>query len=118
MGAIHGVRFTGFIGAVYQQFPFPAREEDFRQNPSGNQTRAVMEKTMAPFGARIQVQVKTGALGHIGPFQFEPPVFQELLWYVWQGGYPRWKDQVRPGYVMEMNQALQKSKNPFFQGMF
>ena len=35
MGAIHGVHFSGFIGEVYQKYPFPQKEADFKQKPRG-----------------------------------------------------------------------------------
>ena len=31
-GAIHGVRYVGFLGEVYRRFPFPEKPEDFKQN--------------------------------------------------------------------------------------
>ncbi len=33
MGAIHGVRFSGFLGDLYRRFPFPQNPADFKQNP-------------------------------------------------------------------------------------
>ena len=33
MGAIHKVRFTGFIGNIYKLFPFPEDPDAFKQNP-------------------------------------------------------------------------------------
>jgi len=33
MGAIHGVRFCGFLGELYRKFPFPQNPADFKQNP-------------------------------------------------------------------------------------
>ena len=40
MGAIHGVRYTGFIGELYCRYPFPRQPEEFKQNPAGPQTRS------------------------------------------------------------------------------
>jgi hypothetical protein len=45
-------------------------------------------------------------------------VFHELIRYVDQGGYPRWKDEIRPGYVVQMKESTQKSSNSFFKGIF
>ncbi len=42
MGAIHGVRFTGFIGELYGRFPFPQQPVDFKQNPEGDQTQSLV----------------------------------------------------------------------------
>ena len=39
MGAIHGIRFSGFIGELYQRYPFPKESDDFKQNPVGFQTQ-------------------------------------------------------------------------------
>ena len=39
MGAIHGVRYTGFIGELYRRYPFPPQTEKFKQNPEGSRTR-------------------------------------------------------------------------------
>jgi len=38
MGAIHGVRLTGFIGDLYRVFPFPSDPAAFKQNPAGCNT--------------------------------------------------------------------------------
>ena len=42
MGAIHGIDLRGFIGAVYQLFPFPQRPEGFKQKLDGKTNRAVV----------------------------------------------------------------------------
>ena len=39
MGAIHGLRLTGFIGELYRGFPFPPRAQDFKQNRQGFTTQ-------------------------------------------------------------------------------
>ena len=44
MGAIHGVRFTGFIGELYRLFPFPRQDENFKQNPEGFQTQSLVSE--------------------------------------------------------------------------
>jgi len=50
----------------------------------------------------------------IGPYRFNRTQFQELLKYVWRGGYPRWKNDTRPAYVTEMkNKILRNSKGVF-----
>ena len=33
-------------------------------------------------------------------------------------GYPHWKDEIRPQYVLDMEKAIQKSRNIFFKGVF
>ncbi len=42
MGAIHGIRFTGFIGEVYKIFPFPSDPKGFKQNPDGFNTEEIV----------------------------------------------------------------------------
>jgi hypothetical protein len=112
MGAIHGERFTGFIGEVYRRFPFPRLAEEFKQNPEGFQTRTIMAEIIARYGRplEIPVVVSAGALEFsIGGYRFSRTVFHELLDYVWQGGYPRWKGEVRPDAVLDMAAAVRSS---------
>lgn len=120
MGAIHGVRFTGFIGDVYKLFPFPAEPEAFKQNPEGHQTReqvASLIKQRAVETAFVITCKKEGPVC-LGPFVFSAENFGELIRYVWRGGYPRWKGEVRPEYVLEMRAALEQSSRPCFKNIF
>lgn len=119
MGAIHGVRFTGFIGSVYRRFPFPTRPEEFKQNPEGHRTREVMEELIAPFGRRAVIAVRIdpdGSRVAIGDYRFRRTVFHALLDYVWRGGYPRWKEDRRPESVRAMAAAVRASRAPLFIG--
>jgi len=59
---------------------------------------------------------KIGAL-KIDGIGFDVKGFQELIRYVWRGGYPRWRDEVRPGYVMEMKRQIEKSNHWLFRGI-
>jgi hypothetical protein len=120
MGAIHGIRFTGFIGRVYEQFAFPQDPARFKQNPKGFQTRQTMQDLIAPFAEKQTVQAGFDPPGHFrfGPYEFTGSVFHELIRYVWQGGYPRWKDGVRPAYVTAMADHIKNSKNRFLSGVF
>ncbi|MCU0605711.1 MAG: hypothetical protein MUC33_24000 [Desulfobacterales bacterium] len=97
MGAIEGTRYTGFIGEVYQRFPFPEEPSGFIQKPGGWKTRPIL-------------------LEPIGDYRFSRPGFHELLDYVWRGGYPRWENGVRPDYVRHMMQAAQESSSAIFAG--
>ncbi|MCK5164795.1 MAG: hypothetical protein KAQ72_13805 [Desulfobacula sp.] len=120
MGAIHGVRFKGFIGSVYTLFPFPDDEQAFKQNPEGYQTQKVVTSQIEGISKNKEILIeffKDGKV-HIGPYVFDIKVFHELIRYVWQGGYPRWKDEVRPQYVIGMKDAIKKSCNTFFKGVF
>jgi hypothetical protein len=53
----------------------------------------------------------------IGEYLFTREVFHQLIQYVWAGGYPRWKDEIRPDYVMEMKFRLEESSNWLTQGL-
>jgi hypothetical protein len=120
MGAIHGIRFSGFIGAVYRRFPFPRDLRDFKQNPEGLRTRGFMESLIAGYGQTLaiatMIEPDTGAV-RIGDYRFERRVFHGLLDYVWRGGYPRWKDERRPEAVRRMAAAVRSSAVPVFSGM-
>ena len=120
MGAIHGVRYTGFIGEVYRRFPFPKRPEDFKQKPQGHNTRADMVAMIEEFGRPVEIPffIRTDA-GEvaIGPYRFTRAAFQELIRYVWQGGYPRWKDEIRPDYVLAMKEAILLSSSRILDGV-
>ena len=43
--------------------------------------------------------------------------FQELVRPIWAGGYPRWKDGIRPPYVLSMRETIERSKNFLFEGL-
>jgi hypothetical protein len=120
MGAIHAVSYTGFIGEVYKLFPFPEEDEDFKQNPDGFNTQKIVRTKIEPFSDMIDLSIVFNENGkiHIGPYVFEKKVFHELIQYVEKGGYPEWKDQVRPKYVIGMKDHIQNSCNTFFQGVF
>jgi hypothetical protein len=120
MGAIHGVRFTGFIGRIYTFFPFPRDPEAFKQNPEGFRTQKTVEKEIERFSMirSMPLVFQKDNRVCIGPYEFSIPVFHELIRYVWQGGYPRWKDEIRPGYVLDMKDRIMKSGNAFFKGVF
>lgn len=116
-GAIHGTESSGFIGRVYQRFPFPGRQEDFKQNPEGHQTRLTVEALIRPYGKRIHLRFgidREGTKIAIGEYMLNRASFRELIQYVWMGGLPRWKDRIRPGYVHAMREALEKSRHPLF----
>ena len=51
----------------------------------------------------------------IGDYVFSWPIFKDLIHYVWLGGYPRWKDGKRPGFVMEMKERIQVCGSGLFQ---
>jgi hypothetical protein len=120
MGAIHGVRFSGFIGELYRRFPFPRRKEDFKQNPKGSQTRSlvsgIIEKFAQPREISVAISPERGEV-EIGVYRFKRVQFQELIKYVWRGGYPRWKDEIRPGYVAVMRNNISQNRTGIFEGI-
>ncbi len=120
MGAIHGVRFGGFIGELYKSFPFPEQQEDFKQNPDGYRTRNLVEGLMRDYSVQIEIPVflhpGKEEVG-FGEYRFKRESFQALLLYVWQGGYPRWRDEVRPDYVIKMKEAVEVNPGGLFKGI-
>ncbi len=121
MGAIHGIRHTGFIGEVYQHFPFPQREGDFKQKPEGDQTQGLMTAIIQEYGSLVDVRFAFDPdLDQIaiGPYHFTWGQFNALIRYVWDGGYPRWRDESPPSYVVQMKIALGKSRLKRFDPLF
>ena len=119
-GAIAGTDLFGFIGEVYRLFPFPKEVAAFKQNPEGHSTRERIEALATTFvpARRIPVMVNpNGEFIAIGDYAFNRPQFHALLVYVWLGGYPRWKDDVRPAYVVQMAAAAEASAHPLFAGI-
>ncbi len=55
MGAIHGIRYTGFIGEVYKKFPFPEKPEEFKQKPNGFKSQAVMDAIIKPYAEEMEI---------------------------------------------------------------
>ncbi len=120
MGAVHSVHFSGFIGEVYRRFPFPQNQSEFKQKPEGYRNRNLIEEIMKRYGveARISFKVeRTSSTVQIGEYLFSAGVFQELVQYVWLGGYPRWRDGTRPDYVLSMKKAVEGSRSRLFAGM-
>jgi hypothetical protein len=120
MGAIHGIDHRGFIGEVYTLFPFPAKREAFKQNPEGFKNRAIIEKMIQKYAKRTDISFLVDQKKNkisIGQYVFGGAVFQELIRYIWLGGFPRWKDAVRPDYVMEMKRRIEESDNLLFKDL-
>ncbi len=120
MGSIFGNHFTGFIGAIYWKFPFPKKQEDFKQKPEGYATRGEVETVMEEYGRPVPIKCLTDERFEevsIGCYRFTTKNFQELIKYIWRGGYPRWKDEKRPSYVIAMKETLAESPSPLFAGL-
>lgn len=119
MGAIHGIDARGFIGAVYRYFPFPERQEDFKQNPEGFQTRPLMDSLLQTYGEKVLLPLTLDQKRDkiiLSEFIFDRPSFYKLVEYVWLGGLPRWRDRRRPQYVMAMKEALERAQHPMLKG--
>jgi len=117
MGAIRGFDGSGFIGEIYRLFPFPKEPDAFKQNADGHRTHALIRSVIEQYQKPRQVSVEVDARGEtlrIGDFLFSRPQFHELLHYVWLGGYPRWMDNVRPTYVLDMVGRMEMSSHPIF----
>ena len=117
MGAIHGIRHTGFIGDLYRQFPFPQKAESFKQKSDGYRNQAIVAEMISGYARQIHVPFYVGKRGReieIGEYKFSRKEFQEMIKYVWRGGYPRWKDDIRPDYVLTMKAAVERRpQGPF-----
>ena len=109
MSAIHGIKYTGFIGDVYKIFPFPKKNKDFKQKPTGWKNRNIIEKIIDKYGNQQSIALKIFEKGRkveIGEYCFSKETFFQLIEYVWLGGYPRWKDGIRPDYVIKMKNDI------------
>ncbi len=120
MGAINGIDHRGFIGEVYKLFPFPDKREDFKQKTEGFKTRSILEKLILNYAEKAPIpfvidQKKDQV--EMGKYLFNKASFQELIKYVWAGGFPRWKDEIRPDYVMAMKKKIEQSKHPLCNGL-
>jgi len=120
MGAIDGVDHRGFIGEVYKLFPFPEHREDFKQKTEGFKNRPFIEKIIQKYAKKTSIpfviNLKEDRIA-IGEYVFNRGSFHELIRYVWAGGFPRWKDRVRPDDVLAMKEKIDQSKNFLFQGL-
>lgn len=120
MGAIYRIDLRGFIGEVYVCYPFPEDQAHFRQNPDGYLAQPEIKIIIAKYGMREVINCSVDARGNaltIGDFRFSRSQFHRLVRYVWEGGYPRWKDDRRPDYVEAMVQNLTRSTCPLFSGL-
>jgi hypothetical protein len=53
----------------------------------------------------------------IGEYRFSCYQFQELIKSVWLGGWPRWKNEIRPEYVLQMKNKIIKYSGRLFGGL-
>jgi hypothetical protein len=120
MGAIHGIDLRGFIGEVYKLFPFPKERVAFKQNPEGFKTLTLIETLIQKYGEKKKIQFvirpKDDKIG-IGEYLFNRTSFQKLVQYIWLGGFPRWKDGIRPDYALLMKEMIEQSERSLFDGL-
>lgn len=113
--AIRGWDLSGFIGATYKRFPFPADPAGFRQKPDTACNRDWTEEAIRAFGKERAIPLRwraAASLVAIADIELTLEGFRELIAYVDRGGYPRWKDEVRPAYVSEMLARLRSCWSP------
>jgi hypothetical protein len=53
----------------------------------------------------------------IGEYLFNRTSFQGLIEYIGMGGFPRWKDGIRPDYVLRMKEMIEQSERSVFEGL-
>ncbi|NIQ39989.1 MAG: hypothetical protein GTN81_15600 [Proteobacteria bacterium] len=115
-GAIQGVRYEGFIGAIYENFPFPKTRRGFKQRPDGSTNRPTVERVIRSHAEKTEIPflftAKTSPVA-IGDYHFDRRAFGELVSYIWDGGAPGWKNNKRPAYVIQMIREITGSKNHF-----
>jgi len=120
MGAIHGWSHTGFIGEVYRKYPFPTDPAEFKQRAEAEANRPVIEKILAGYAEPRRESILADRERQdfcLGEYRFTIDSFQELLKYVWRGGYPKWKDDSRPACVRAMHRAVGQSRHWLLNGI-
>ena len=60
---------------------------------------------------------RISSLIQIGGYRFDRTQFQNLIDYVWCGGYPRWQGEIRPAYVKAMHGKILQNCNGIFEGI-
>jgi hypothetical protein len=118
MAAIHGIHYTGFIGELYRKFPFPQNAGSFKQKPDGHKSQAIVRDVISKYARQIHIPVKVDKRALeivIGEYKFSQKTFAELVKYVWRGGYPRWKDEIRPDYILDMKATIERHRQGLFE---
>ncbi|MGD9238064.1 MAG: hypothetical protein PVF09_15380 [Desulfobacterales bacterium] len=120
MGAIYGIRYTGFIGELYRRYPFPEKPEAFKQRTRGFLNQAIVREMISGYALNIQIPVaadrRSGEVD-IGVYKFSRHTFQELIKYVWRGGYPGWQNDARPEHVETMKAQIEKHRQGLFENI-
>lgn len=117
-GAIQGTLLTGFIGEVYRLFPFPARQEDFKQQPEGDANREPVERLLLQYAPAQAIPITSHRdtdIISIGDIILSRAVFHQVLDYIDGGGMPGWRDGLKPDYVVAMGEAVRQKGNWLFE---
>jgi hypothetical protein len=72
------------------------------------------------YAVRTALEVSTShgdATIVLGEVAFSRASFQEIVRYVWRGGYPKWRNGQPPAYVSAMREAVEKSEHWLFAGI-
>jgi hypothetical protein len=120
MGSMHGMIHVGFFGELYRKYPFPRLREAFKQKPDGWKIQPDVAKIIGKYGREESIPFRVDGGGEnvqIGDYAFTQTVFNQLINYVWEGGYPKWKDGQRPEYVLDMMKWIIKKKLDLFSGL-
>lgn len=118
--AIYGIYYQGFIGELYRLYPFPKDPQDFKQRPEGHAVQSVVRGLIGKYAEIKEIpfildEERTEIA--IGEYRFTKDQFHALLRYVWRGGYPRWREEIRPEYVQVMRKRVEESRDPLFEGI-
>ena len=108
-GAIQGVDLSGFIGATYQQFPFPTKPEEFKQKTDGLKNQPFIKSLITDYGKNQNIKFQwrqSSSTIAINQFFFDEETFYMLIDYVKEGGYPKWQERTPPPYVSRMIELL------------
>ena len=120
MGAIHGSDYRGFIGEVYKLFPFPKHRDDFKQKSEGFKNRSLIKSIIQKYVSKVsiifEIDQKSEQIA-IGEYLFNKNSFHQLIQYVLMGGFPRWKDEIRPDYVFSMARTIAHPENLIFDSL-
>jgi hypothetical protein len=117
-GAMGGWDTRGFLGEVYRLYPFPQEHSQFHQKPRGYQTREVLLGVVARHGCRVEIELRAQREEEtfaFGAYVFEKKWWQAVVDYIRRGGMPRWHAEERPGYVLVMAQAVERSEHWLFR---
>jgi hypothetical protein len=77
---------------------------------------SLLQKWAVRKSVSVRVDQERGTVS-ISEYLSTRRVFHQLIEYVWGGGYPRWKDEIRPDYVLRMKSSLEKAGGWLTRGL-